>query len=256
MELLFPQNVFSAIMALALPDELKSKIRIVPSAMISGELSKNDNAAAFLPSFDLLKDNELYVSSEIGLSFDGELSPSYLVFPENQTDLSEILLRGDVSSNEIILSKIVFLELFSVQPEIKLDTQELDLTSKNYLMCGNRIYNENLVDTALSFADQINQLIEAPYINNILVSKNENLLLELEEKIGKIDSKIDDNISDYLIKTGLPEHSAEFIKDRIGQISFEMTDIEKQALKDLLKLPYFHGMFEDMFDIKFSQRAE
>jgi len=108
MNIIIPQNIFSTLFALTLPDNQKEKIIIKESSLIVKELEKNKDSVGIIPSFDLLRNPELFVSKKFAISFDGFLSNSYLYFKPEQTTLDKILLHGDISSNDLVLSKFFF----------------------------------------------------------------------------------------------------------------------------------------------------
>ena len=86
MKLIIPKNIYSALFALSLPDELKDSICVESSSLISREVKNGNADIALMPSLDLLKNNDLFVSKKIGISFDGLLSNSYLhLVPESKT---------------------------------------------------------------------------------------------------------------------------------------------------------------------------
>lgn len=141
--------------------------------MICNELQNDASAIGLIPSLDIFKHRELYISSKLGLSFDGVLSNTYIYFQPDQLGFTNLFLRGDVSTNEIILSKILFSERYSQDVNIVLDTAEFDLDNNNYIVVGNENLDYNPIDKGISFADQVASLIDYPYVNFIWASKSE-----------------------------------------------------------------------------------
>ena len=119
MKILLPQNIFSAVLALSFPEDLKNKIEIRSSATIAKGLEDDSSSIGFLPSCDLIDHQDFFVSRKAFIAFDGLLSNSYLYFSPNQKDISEFLLRGDVSKNDILLAKILFSERFDTALNFK-----------------------------------------------------------------------------------------------------------------------------------------
>ena len=108
MKISIPQNIYSAIIAMQLPNKLKNNIEIVASSLITQNI-KNDTAdIGLIPIMDLLKNHDFYVSKKTAISFDGELSNSYIYYGEELENKTDVYLRGDVSSNEIIISKMLY----------------------------------------------------------------------------------------------------------------------------------------------------
>jgi hypothetical protein len=44
----------------------------------------------------------------------------------------------------------------------------------------------------------------------------------------------------------------DLIVDNISSVYFDFTKNEKEALDELLKLPYYHGITEDLVEVKFA----
>jgi hypothetical protein len=188
MRILIPQNVYSAIFAMTLPDEMKKFVEVKPSSVICTELEKDANAVGLMPSLDLYKHKELFVSSKLGISFDGVLSNTYIYFEPEQLDFTDLFLRGDVSTNEIILSKIMFSEKYSRDVNVVLDTKEIDFANNNYIIAGNENLEYNPIDKGMSFADQIASMIDYPYVNFVVASQKEGNIIELDETLPVLSS--------------------------------------------------------------------
>ncbi|MBK9098321.1 MAG: hypothetical protein IPM14_09460 [bacterium] len=103
-----PKNIFSQILLSEIEDKSNLEIGFLPAALIVKEISNRDNSIGLIPSLDLITNKDLFISSEIGISFNALLSNSYIHFKEEQETIDELFLKGDVSSNEVILSKILF----------------------------------------------------------------------------------------------------------------------------------------------------
>jgi len=251
MKLIIPQNIYSALFAMSLPDELKKNIEVKPSSVICNELEKDSSAAGLMPSMDIYKHKDLFVSSKLGISFDGVLSNTYIYFEPEQLSFNDLFLRGDVSTNEIILSKILFTEKYAQDVNIVLDTNPVDFENRNYIVVGNENLDYYPIDKGMSFADQIASLIDYPYVNFVIASKNQGNIIELENTLLSLDKKIEDNIEKYLSKIDLRENLYDSIVAELNSVYYEITENEKEALYELIKLPFYKGIFEEIIDIRF-----
>ncbi|MFC2133265.1 hypothetical protein ACFLTH_01495 [Bacteroidota bacterium] len=250
MKLIIPRNIYSAIFALSLPDEMKESIMVESSSLIIRELKNGNADIGLIPSIDLLKHNDLFVSKKIGISFDGLLSNSYLhLIPETST-FSDVYLNGDVSLNEIVLTKIIFKERFKSEVTIHLDSNPLEFGKKNYLIVGKDNDSEENFDKGISFSDLIAEIIDRPYVNFVLVSPDKNKLKNFTEKMENWDKKIEDNLEDYLNNIDEREEVSEFIRLNFNSAYFEITENEMEGLNDLLKLPFYHGMIDEIVELK------
>lgn len=251
MKILIPQNIYSAIFAMSLPGEFKNFIEVRPSSVISNELETDDDAVGLMPSMDLYKHKELFVSGQMGLSFDGVLSNAYIYFQPDQVAFKNLMMRGDVSTNEMILSKILFTERYAQDVTLVLDTAPVDFENKNYIIVGNENLDHKPFDRGMSFADQIAALIDYPYVNFVLASKQQGNLIEFGNSVKSLDKRIEDNIENYLSKIELQDELYDGIVSELNSVYFEVTENEREALTEMIKLPFYKGIYEDIIDIKF-----
>jgi hypothetical protein len=250
MKIVFPKNIFTSILLAAMPEQLKSGVTFKDAPIISQEIEKNNADLALMPSLDLIKHPDLFVSSKIALSFDGSLSNTYLYFMPNQNKFTDLYLNGDISSNEIILSKILFNEKYGSDVQIHLDTNKLEKIDKNYLLAGDINLINNRYTNAMSFADEISEMIFLPYVNYVAVSKSREALESFNKALKGMDAIIEDNISSYLVTSNLTVESRDDIEGNLNSVYFEMTNSEVDGLKELIQMPYFHGIWDDMVDLK------
>lgn len=249
-----PQNYFAGLWALNLPDEFKNNVQIKAASLIAQEIGdpKEDENLYLIPTLSLIKNRELFVSSRCAISFDGLLSNSYLYFKPDSEVFDSIYVRGDVSINEILLSKILFSERYETTPEIKLDSDsELDKNGRNYLIVGNENIETNFMGEGVGFSDQMASLLTYPYVDFVMVSNSEEKLKEFDSNYPEMDKLVIESIDETMEKFKFSPEISEFIKMNIDSVSFEISEIEKESLAELLRLPYYHQMMEEMFDLKF-----
>lgn len=251
MKIVLPQNIYSALLALEFPDELKVNVSIKESPLIAKELNEGKFDIGLIPSCDLLTHKELFVSKEYAISFDGPLSNSFLYFVPEQNDFSKVLLRGDISSNDLILSKILFSEQYGIEAELSIDTNQLDLDNKNYLIAGIENNDIMISKNGISFADQFADLIDYPYVNYVFASTDEQKIKDFNSKLGNVDEKVSTNLESSLNKLGVDAKLQALIKESKGAVYFDFTENEVEALNEMLKLPYYHGIIEDIVEVKF-----
>ncbi|RMD49722.1 MAG: hypothetical protein D6830_04290 [Ignavibacteria bacterium] len=160
-------------------------------------------------------------------------------------------MAGDVTSNEVFLSKIIFEEMYDVQLNISLDTKTPEIDSKNYLIVGNSNFDKDLFRKGISFAEQLAEFFDYPYVNFVVASKSEDVIKELNDKFQKIDENIEDKLNTILDNLNISEDSRNFIKSNFNQVYFEITPNEETALNEMLKYPFYKGIVKDMIDLKF-----
>lgn len=249
MNIVIPQNIYSAIFAMQLPDEIKNNIKVTASSLIANEIEKESSDIGLMPSFDLLNHTGLFISKKVALSFDGLLSNTYFYFVPGSEKILEVFLRGDVSSNEIILCKILFSERFDANIKLTLDTSEIIDENKNYIIAGSDNFGSFDFNKGISFSDQVAEMIDYPYVNYVWVSKSEEKLKEFNNYFNDIDKKVEDKIGMILSSMNLRNEVGEFIEENLNTVYFEVTDNEIAGLHELLKLPFYHGIIKEMFEL-------
>lgn len=249
-KIILPENIFSKIFLSELRDIQDYQIDWSPSSLIASRLSKNDDSIGLMPSLDLLVHKDFFVSSKVGISFNALLSNSYIHFKDGQDTIEEIFLSGDVSSNEIILSKILFKEFYDIDVETKLMKDIKSHQQDNQLIVGDENYEKELFLNGLSFAEEMIELISAPYVNFVLAGTSEKLLKQFVDKnISAFKEGHAEEFTDLL--KNLPQTSLDFISVNMQHVVFDFEEQDLEGIKSLLQMPYYHGIVKDMFEIKF-----
>lgn len=249
-KILLPKNVFSKILLSEINLDDSTTIEFHPASLIAKKLLQEEDSIGLIPTLDLLTSKDLFVSSKIGLSFNALLSNSYIHFKEGQETLEQIFLKGDVTSNEIILSKIFFKEFYDIDVTPALVKDADANIDDNIIIVGDENYEKELFLTGLSFAEEIIELLDAPYVNFILAGSSESPLKDFSEKYR--DNLLNGHTEDYAnLLRGFTQTSLDFISVNIQHIVFDLEDQDLEGIKSLMQLPYFHGILKDMIDIKF-----
>ena len=247
--LLLPDNLFAKILLSELSTSERYIVEYLPAALISKKIISDDNAIGLIPSLDLLSFKDLFISSEIGISFNALLSNSYIHFKENQETIEQFFLKGDVTSNEILLSKILFKEFYDIELTPSLVTDDSHLND-NILIVGDENYSKEKFLNGLSFSEEIIELIDSPYVNFLIASSTEENIKQFNNlhRNDFLDGHKEDNSE--LLK-GFPNSSEEFININLQHVVFDFEEQDIEGIKSLLQLPYFHGIIKDMIDVKF-----
>ena len=246
-----PQNIFSQIFLSEIEDKSEVEFEFIPASLIVKRISNEKDSVGLIPTMDLLSNKDLFVSSEIGISFNALLCNSYIHFKEEQETIDELFLRGDVTSNEVILSKILFKEFYDVEIKTTLLNREVIDFNDNIMIIGDENYEKELFLNGLSFAEEIIELINAPYVNFVLAAHSESKVKELNSKFKSSLTKAHENNFDDLFPD-FPKTSLDFISVNIQHLVFDLEEQDIEGIKQLLQMPYYHGMIKDIFDIKFA----
>ena len=249
-KLIIPNNIFSKIFLSELSLNDNYEIEFLPAALIAKKVSEDIDVIGLIPSLDLLTFKDLFVSSEMGVSLNALLSNSYIHFKEGQGTIDEIFLKGDISSNEIILSKILFKEFYDVNVTTTLIQNSNQHIDDNLLIVGDENYDKELFLNGLSFSEEVIELIDAPYVNFLLAGSSEIILNEfIKNHKADLLNGHTENYSELLKR--FTSTSIDFINANIQHVVFDLEEQDLEGIKTLLQLPYFHGMVKDLIDIKF-----
>lgn len=251
MKLIMPKNIYTSILASELKKNDGFEISYKESSRISKDLEFNTSAVALIPTLDLINHRSLFVSNKLAISFDGVLSNSYLYFVEGQKNIEKVYLRGDVSLNEILLTKILFSERYSANLEIALDPSKIAEKGKDFIVVGNENFDSWEFGKAISLADEASELLDLPYVNYVFASPDRESLEKFNQSINPVDTKIEDHIGNILNEIPLTDQAKTFIKTNLGSLYYDMTDNEVNAVNELIRLVFYHGIIDDMFDVKF-----
>jgi hypothetical protein len=90
-----------------------------------------------------------------------------------------------------------------------------------------------------------------PYVNYIFASNNKESLMELNGYMDNINDKIIKNAGPIIEKSQFDAISKKYIVDNINSVYYDITKNEINSLNELIKLLFFHGIIDDIFEIKF-----
>ncbi|MCK9212025.1 MAG: hypothetical protein M0P61_14380 [Ignavibacteriaceae bacterium] len=254
MKYLFPDNLFARFFAFSFSEEEKKQISFLPSAQITAALEKETDAIGLIPTLDLLKHEELFISKLGGVSFESEFCNSYFYYPSkgNQEKVTEIALSGDVSSLEAILCKILFAELYDQEVKILLKTNQD--TETPLLLVG----DTNLTNVppyaglnGISFADEVIEILSAPFVNYIFAAKGKETVIEFNNKFTLLIPKYYESILPFISSLDFSDELKEKIKQEFSSFVFEFDSMDIDGIAQLTRLPYYHGIIKEIIDIKF-----
>ena len=94
-------------------------------------------------------------------------------------------------------------------------------------------------------------MIDLPYVNFVFASADKEAIEMFNKQIVPINERIDDKLINAIKELNLSEKVKEFFVENLNSIYFDMTDNEETAINELIKLIFYHGIIDDMFDVKF-----
>lgn len=251
MKLFLPDNLFASFFKKLIVNEKIDEVIFLSSSQISGALEKDENAIGLIPTCDLLTKHDMFISSKLGIAFDGLISSSYFYLGNNFGGEAHVNIYGDVTSNDLILSKILMSERYDIDIELVLSTKQRDDSIENFLICGKENFINNLFERGISFADQVSEYINLPYVNFIIASMNKEQIEDINVRSANIDLKLEDEINSFLNSEEISETAKQFVQMNIRSVYFELTENEKEALQEIIKLPYYHGMIKEIHELNY-----
>jgi len=245
-----PQNIFSCVLLSEIEDKSDFEFEFLPSSLVVKSVLKNEDSLGLIPTMDIITNKDLFISSEIGISFDALLSNAYIHFKEEQETIEELFLKGDVTSNEVILSKILFKEFYDVEIKTTLLNRELPDFKDNILITGDENYEKGLFLKGLSFSEEIIELINAPYVNFVMAGSSEEALKKFVKSHKEDFKKVHSNNFNTLFPT-FPQSSLDFLSANVQHLVFDLEEQDREGINFLLQMPYYHGMIKEIIDVKF-----
>jgi len=253
MKYLFPNNLFSRFLAYSMPEEERNQLTFLPSAQLTSVLLKNKNAIGLIPTLDLIKHEELFISKLGGISFESDLCNAYFYYDtaEDQKKISEVTLLGDVSSVEVVLCKLLFAELYDQQVKISLQTDYKMATKTPVLIVGDTNFSGEKCLSGISFADEVIEILSAPLVNFVFASNAKESMEEFNKMFTALLPKYYESTLPFLASLDYSDAIKSNIKQEFSSFVFEFDSMDLDGIAQSTRLPYFHGMIKEMIDIKF-----
>ncbi len=250
MQLYFPDNVFTRLLAQAINEGPGYNVKFYPASLITGQLSEA-GSVGLIPATDLIKHSGLYVSSKIGISFEGSLCNSYIYYSSDKENIDSIQLAGDVSSTETLLANILFKELYNSKVKLSILTSDRQPDNENMVVAGDLNFKDSLYMKGISFAEEVIEVLSLPFVNYVMASQYEELLAQLNRELKGISEKIYSitDRNDFL--NYMNDETRRYFRENLSSFVVEYDKQDLDGINQLLQLPYLHGLTKDMIDIKF-----
>jgi len=248
MKIITPNNFFTQLFFFYADKNIKDNIQFLPSSLISVELKKTDNAIALIPTMDIIQNKEFFVSKAFGLSFDGTLSNSHIYYTRQGKDINEISLSGDVSSCEAILTKILYKELYDQEVKIKLDISPGGNPDGNFILTGDGNFSNDMFVNGISFAEEMSELINLPYVNYLFAAKDPELVRQFDSLAESFITEFSEK-PEEAVRAILPPNIQEYIVANLPSLIFKFDELDMEGVEQLLRLPYFHGIIKEIVEL-------
>ncbi len=249
MKIFFPDNVFSKILFNNLPGEDKNLISFKESAALSMEVRKNSSAIALMPVSDIITNKDFFISSSFGISFEESLCNSYIYYNSEEEIINEFKLAGDISTVEAIIGLIFFKENYELDFKMNIALNDDELKSSNHIFSGDKNFKDGKYEKGISFAEEIIELISAPFVNYVLASGDDINLKKYSDKFSEAIKNL--NRQDIKIPGSFSDETKSFIKENLPSVIYNLDEHDQEGIRQVVSLPYYHGIIKDMIDVKF-----
>ncbi|GMU86263.1 MAG: hypothetical protein AMXMBFR48_15050 [Ignavibacteriales bacterium] len=251
MRLLLPDNIYFRALVSILPPESKISAEFRPSAALLSAFDQKEADLAFLPSFYLIKDETLRISSKIGLSFEGLGSTSFIVLHEAPEEgKPELSVTGDHSIQEVLLVKMLMNELYGLEPAFHIKAPEDALADKNIILAGDLAFTSGKYKEALSFAEEVVEMGDLPYLNFVLAARDSGKGKQAEKIILEaVDEFYNDLEGEELF--GLDPESRQFVRENMQNTILDIDEADLEGLNNLLRMLFYQGLADDIRELKF-----
>jgi len=245
-----PDTIFAEIFVSAFPKEFFAVSRHGNHGLLELlELGEID--LALIPSLEIIGTDNLFVSGKFGIAFDGPVSDDYVYFPKDEKNLAKVGLAGNVSMNEVVLSKVLFLENYNLEIEQKVLSSLKEVEDSTLISSGDiNLANGNYTHGE-SFSELVAEFIDAPYLKFVLVSTVKENIEFVNNQVAGLEEQLEITAKSILEKKGFTRQVSDFITGNFNSIYFELTEIEVNGYEDLRKIPFYYGLIEELKEIAF-----
>jgi len=258
MNIILPDNVFTRVITSCFPDDLKFKVSFLPSAQIMQRVEKDNSSVGLIPVMDLIKHKGINISDKYGISFEGSLCNSFIYYlpanwqgSEEEKSINKISLAGDVSSQEVLLSKILFKEIYGTDIEIEIITDLNKADKKNLLITGDENFIDDRFNKGISFSEIFVDTFSLPLVNYVFASSDKSMLDNFIKNLEGIEPTIYERFEKSEFDNKLSTTSIEYIRSNISSFIFKFDEQDREGINQILRLPYFHGMVNDITEVQF-----
>lgn len=246
MQILSPNNLVSKLAISTLPKYLQNSTLFFSEEILLNSVNSSDNLV-LVPTNQLLIYPHLYVSRRFGVSFEGDFSNAYIYYSKSDDVVKDVYLKGEYASVEKMIAKIVLSEFYDLDVNI-IEINELNEQTQNYILVGDENFTESNIFKGISLGSQVVDLLELPYVNYVLVSRDEKSIREFNKSADDISDFIDLGFVENCIKT---DKVSEYIKNNLASLVTKFNENDLQGIEELIRLPYYHQIIDDIVEVRF-----
>jgi len=251
MKFLFPNNIYARLLAQNFPDKYKSNILFDNAIAIASKLENDPELVGLITPIDIIQHKDLFISKSFGVSFNGDISNSYIYYAKDKQNIGEVYLAGDITSLEAMFTEIFFKEMYDVNVQLNIFKENKQLQNQNVIIIGDGNFAADSFQMGTSFGSEMVDMLEMPFVNFVFASSTEENLKELNEELVGIEEKIYASIENGEAKLPFTDGSNSLIKDNISSVAFKFEEQDIEGISQLIRLPYYYGKVDDITEVSF-----
>lgn len=199
---------------------------------------------AFLSPIDYAKDYAMYrIVPDAGVVSRNESGTVVLVFKKNMRSINTLAIDPR-SSSEIVLASIILAEKYDLRPKLIPWSGTLDealIKTDSALVVGDAVLTMSEHSNTIDLVDEWTDITELPFVHGVWVAREQ--------------AFSDDELR-AIIKSSQPSVKPELFTNQAPPDYFEyfqyiLDEESKSALAEFFRMAYFHGILNDITDVKF-----
>ena len=158
-------------------------------------------------------------------------------------------IAGDISTIEAIIGLIFFKENYELNFKMNIALSDKELKSSNHILTGDKNFVDEKYEKGISFAEEIIELIYAPFVNYVFASGDDKNLKKYTDKFSEAVKNL--NRQEIEIPGSFSDETKSYIKENLPTIVYNLDEQDQEGIRQIISLPFYHGIIKDMIDIKF-----
>ncbi len=94
-------------------------------------------------------------------------------------------------------------------------------------------------------------MLSLPFVNFITASNSEGSVKEFEKLVEGISNKIYNSVESGKLPLNLSDDVTNYFQQNVSSIVYDFDPNDVDGIKQLLRLPYYHGLIEHIIEVKF-----
>lgn len=227
-----------------------------PASHIDGLMS-NERTAAFVPLIDYAQNSSgMILYPNLGVSSSGFSNVARLYLRKNLEQIRTLAV-GNISTTDIVLSRIVLGEKYDSEPKIVPmigSVDEMLAKADCALVSGDSLLTLNNEHPFIDIVDEWSDITELPFVHTICISREDlfskelHALLYTSQETGR--NSLESIANEIAAET---QYSADVLQNYLSHFSYGIDEISKTSLEEFFRMAFYYGMLPDIPEIKIAE---